>query len=120
MIMPHIAIDNERAILRLEAQHWFLDAKMDYFVSEIPMLLNMDDETEITQSLTNAMEACRSVKLPINRNFKRIFRYNGNDIIADWKISSLAFYLMVINCNPSNELVAQAQIHFALKNSVRS
>lgn len=120
MIMPHKAIHNESAIQRLEVQHWFLDAKMDLFVSEIPMLLNMDDEAEMIQSLTSAMEACRSLKLPIHRNFKRIYRYNGNDIVADWKISSLAFYLIVINCNPSNELVAQAQIHFALKDSVSS
>lgn len=108
---------NENTLQRFEDRQWFTDPKMNYFLSEILVLLNIDDETEMAKSFTRAMEACLSLQIPINRNFKRIYCYNGNDIIADWKMSALALYLIVINCNPNNELVAKAQLHFAIKSS---
>ncbi len=36
-------------------------------------------------------------------------------MIADWKISSLAYNLIVINSNPRNEHVAKAHLYFAMK-----
>jgi len=93
---------------------WLLDAHLNYLASEIMEALEIEDADEISESLNRAFLACSTLHIPLHRNFKRIYCYDGEHMIADWKISSLACYLIVINCNPAHENVAKAQIHFAL------
>jgi DNA-damage-inducible protein D len=37
---------------------------------------------------------------------------------TDWQLSELATYLLMINCNPLNPLVAKAQLIFMMKDRV--
>lgn len=93
---------------------WLLDAHLNYLASEIMEALQIEDAEEIATSLNRAFLACRILQIPLHRNFKKIYCYDGKTMTADWKISSLACYLIVINCNPAHENVAKAQIYFAL------
>ncbi len=90
--------------------------RLVYFVSDVMSGLNIEDTNDIDASLCRALQVCGSLQIPYNQHFKKVFRSDGENIIVDWKISSFACYLIVINCNPSNGLVAKAQLHFAINN----
>ena len=88
--------------------------KLNFFVSDIMSNLNINDAVEIEVSLNRTFAACRILHISQEQNFKKIYRYDGENLHIDWKISSLACYLVIINCNPTNEIVARAQLHFTM------
>ena len=77
-------------------------------------MLDIEDAEEIVRSLNRTFHACGTLNISFNRNFKRVYRFDGERLIVDWKISPLACYLIIINCNPNHESVAKAQIYFAM------
>ena len=93
---------------------WFENFKLNYFVSDVMSNLNIKDAIEIEVSLNRTFDACDTLHISKLQNFKKIYRFDGKNLHVDWKISSLACYLIIINCNPTNEFVARAQLHFAL------
>ena len=97
-----------------QKQEWFKHFKLNYFVSDIMNNLKIDNAQEIEISLTRTFDVCHSLHISKKQNFKKIYRFDGKNLLIDWKISSLACYLIIINCNPSNEFVARAQLHFAI------
>jgi hypothetical protein len=104
----------ETQVAELNVEQWLFEAKLNYLVSEIMATLDIDDVDEIAGSLGRAFQACGTLQLSLSRNFKKVYRFDGDNIILDWKISPLAFYLVVINCNPAYERVARAQLYFAM------
>ena len=95
-------------------RQWFFESKLNFFVGDIMEIMDIADTGEIASSLNRAIQACETLDIPFNKNFKRVYRFNGNALIADWKISALACYLVIINCNPNHERVAKAQLFFAM------
>ncbi|MEO8085981.1 MAG: hypothetical protein ABI763_04125 [Bacteroidota bacterium] len=94
----------------------FFEAHLPYFANEIMETLAIADADEIALALKRTFEAFSILHIPVHHNFKRVFRYDGENLITDWMVSSLAHYLIIINCNPANERVAKAQLYFALTN----
>ena len=90
------------------------EPRLIYFLSEISEALLIVDEQEIALSLKRAFQTCETLHLSLQQNFKKVFRHDGTHLRVDWKISSLACYLLIINCDPKNEHVAKAQLYFAL------
>ena len=112
MLKLYNYLDN--AIEQRHNQQWHFEAKLNYFACDIMETLDIEDAAEIATSLNRAFQACGSLNIPFSSNFKRVYRFNGKELIADWKISSLACYLIIINCNPCHESVAKAQLFFAM------
>lgn len=96
----------------------FLEMRLDYFASDLIDMLEIEDVAEIEASINRAFNACRTLNIPIGRNFKKVYRFDGSDLMSDWKISPLAGCLIVINCNPSYEAVARAQLFFAMNQTI--
>ena len=96
-------------------QEWLFEARLNYYASEIMRTLAIEDEEEIALSLSRAFRVCASLNIPFHRHFKKVYCFDGTYLIPDWKISDLASYLIVINCNPIHEGVAKAQLYFAMK-----
>ena len=101
----------------IKYQKKYVAVKLPYFVSEIMQSLAIDDNEEIDAILIRAFNTYNILQLPIKLNFKKVFRCDGKMLFSDWKISKLASYLIIINCNPNNVLVAKAQLYFALRNT---
>jgi len=93
-------------------KQWFVNVKLNYFVSDIMDKLHIDNALEIEASLNRTFAVCSAVPISLNENFIKIYCFDGESLRIDWKISALACYLLIINCNPSNEFVARAQLHF--------
>ncbi len=104
----------ETLVAEQNTDQWFFEARLNYFVSEIMSTLEIEDVDEIATSLNRAFQACVTLQLSFKRNFKKVYRSDGDNMIMDWKISPLACYLVVINCCPTHERVAKAQLYFAM------
>ena len=96
------------------SRKWFFESRLDFFVNDIMEILNIDNVEEINSSLNRIFQACSTLNIPYNKNFKRVYRFDGEGLITDWKISPLACYMVIINCNQSYEYVAKAQLYFAM------
>jgi hypothetical protein len=81
-----------------------------YYASDIMQQLGCDTPGEISGALNRAMKACAVIGISIEDNFKPVNRYDGERLMADWKLSSLACYLLVVNGDPCNPAVARAQL----------
>ena len=95
-------------------QQWFSNLNLNYFVRDIMNNLNINDVLEIDLAVKRTFDVCKILRISRNDNFKKIYRFDGKNLHIDYKISALACYLIIINCNPSNEYVARAQMHYAI------
>lgn len=91
----------------------YIDSNLLFFVSDIMKFLNIADDAEINRSIDRAFHAYYALSIPIEINFKKVYLFDGENIISDWKISPLAVYLIIINCDPRNRNIAKAQLFFA-------
>jgi hypothetical protein len=96
------------------SRQWYYESRLDYFASEIMEMLEVKDPEDSVFSLSRAIQACQTLDIPVNNNFKKVYRFDGINLVADWKVSPLACYLLIVNCNPVNEQVAKAQLFFAM------
>ncbi len=86
-----------------------------YYASEVMESLGFSEEEELRTAINRTFEICISLHISIDENFRTIYRFNGNDLIPDWKLSALACYLITINANPANPKVAEAQLFFIIQ-----
>lgn len=99
-------------VMQEHKKQQFENLKLKYFLSDIMSDLKIIDAEEIQASLDRSFAVCNALHISQLVHFQKIYRSNGDNLIVDWKISSLACYLILINCNPKNEFVARAQLHF--------
>lgn len=87
-----------------------------YYASEIEQSMGFSVE-DLEAAIERAFQACTSMHISIDKNFHPIFRSDDqHEMVPDWKLSSLACYLLIINANPANSNVAKVQLFFASKN----
>lgn len=85
------------------------------YASELTDRLKISEE-DFEDAMQRAFNACVSLNIPIKTNFKSVFRSFEDYLVTDWKLSSLACYLIIINADPANAAVARVQLLFATKN----
>lgn len=103
------------AIQRYEDEQFFFEPRLNYLSSTLLYMLGIEDADEKVLSVYRACQVCVTLNIPLSHNFKRVYCFDGKDMIADWEISALGCYLIIINCNPVHENVAKAQLYFAVK-----
>jgi prophage antirepressor-like protein len=104
------------AILQSSKLDPFFENEQLFFASDVFDLLGISDEGQKKFSIRRAFQSCVTLSLPLNRNFKHIYRFGNSGLISDWQVSALGCYLIIINCDPKYEQVAKAQLFFAIKN----
>ncbi len=91
--------------------------ELKFYASEVNEFLGLSKKEELSGIINRAMKVCLALHISIEENFRTIFRFTENGLITDWKLSALACYLLAVNADPSNPIVAKAQIFFTLKNT---
>ncbi|MBC8487105.1 MAG: hypothetical protein H8D45_13840 [Bacteroidetes bacterium] len=89
----------------IEAVH---SRDIQYYASDFLNEFEIEDEV-IETAIERAINACSSLKIPYYLHFKKIYIVKQNYIQTDWKLSPLGCYLTVVNCDPSNPLIAKFQ-----------
>ena len=69
--------DLDTRLVEEYGNHIFFEARLNYFVSEVMEILAIDDADEIATSLSRAFQACGTLHLSFNNNFKKVYRYDG-------------------------------------------
>ena len=88
--------------------------KLEYYASDILERMGDISAEDFADSLFRTFKICAALDIPINDNFKKTYRYDGEKMITDWQLSSLACYLLMLNGNPMNPSVAKAQLYVAV------
>src|ERR1019366_1005651 len=88
-----------------------------HYASEVMESLGFSEKDELRTAINRTFEICLALHISIDENFRTIYRFNGNDLIPDWKLSALACYLITINANPANPNVAKSQLFFIIQKS---
>lgn len=103
----------DNTIILMEEQQ--IPLKYICYASELTDKLKISED-DFDEAIERAFSACVSLNIPIKNNFKSVYRSFESYLVTDWKLSSLACYLIVINADPANASVARVQLLFATKN----
>lgn len=87
--------------------------QMLYYASDIMERMGDVSADDFAETLLRTMKICSALEIPIPDNFKKVYRFDGENLITDWQLSSLACYLLLLNGNPSNPSVAKVQLYAA-------
>ncbi|MBO9150912.1 hypothetical protein ACFOTA_01720 [Chitinophaga sp. GCM10012297] len=99
----------------LERQHRTArDMEPAYYASELLEALGYSLQ-EAGGAMERAMQACAALHIPVELNFRRAYCCNNSEMEADWLLSGLAGYFLIVNCDPRHPAVARAQIHLLKK-----
>tara|TARA_R110002049_G_scaffold265234_3_gene441359 strand:- start:1147 stop:1509 length:363 start_codon:yes stop_codon:yes gene_type:complete len=86
------------------------DAQLIHTASELKELLNLTDTDEIYWAIRKAIKTVKTLNINSKRHFKRIYRAENNSLSVDWRLSRLAYLLVILNCNSDHPLVAKLQV----------
>lgn len=78
------------------------EEKPEYYASDISGKLGYTNKEDFDSTLARTLEVFSDLHLSAKKNCKQIFRFRDGEMVIDWKLSSLACYLMVLNGNPNN------------------
>ncbi len=77
------------------------------------------EEEEMDRALLRAMQVCQSLDIPLEENFRMVYRNKDDKILKDFKLSELASSLLMMNANTTNVYVARTQVelirHFDIR-----
>jgi hypothetical protein len=86
------------------------DRRLQYYASDVMKKLGYTGEDDMSKAMAGVFKICQSLNVPVAANFRQVSRAVGDDHFArDWKLSSFARYLLVMNSNPCNPKAARAQ-----------
>ncbi|MBF9253593.1 hypothetical protein I2I11_09845 [Pontibacter sp. 172403-2] len=89
------------------------DRNLTFYASDMLSRKGCESMEDLLQALKRATEVCTSMHLPLRENIKVVFRSRGGEVVQDWRLSPMAYLLMVINADYHNDLVAHMQVEMA-------
>ncbi len=91
------------------------DSKLTLYASDLLSQNGCQSMEELRQAIKRATQVCTIMHLPLNENFKTVFRACKGEVIQDWRLSPLAYMLMVINADATNDIIAQTQLEVVMR-----
>ena len=86
------------------------DKNLNYYASDLMHLTGCESMDELGTALKRATEVCTCMHIPLRENFKVVFRPQNGELVQDWRLSPMAYMLMVLNADAHNNLVAHLQV----------
>lgn len=93
---------------------------LTYYASEAAKEMEFEDVLEFHEAVKRAMKLCMQVGLKIDENFMQIYKCTPGEIIYDWKLSPIAYYLVCVNGESNNPNVAQLQVQMIKRQFLNS
>lgn len=88
------------------------------YASEAAREMGFEDVAEFHEAVKRAMELCLHAGIPLEGNFRRVYKCSYDGIEYDWKLSVLAYRLVCLNGGSSNPNVARMQIELIKNQSL--
>jgi len=96
----------------------FFQVPLRHLASELFDEFGIRDEEELDNNLKKAFEVCCTLHIPIKEHFKKVYLYAQGQIHTDWLLSDMASYLLLLNGNTRNHVVAKAQMYLVNKKHI--
>ncbi|MFD2244860.1 hypothetical protein [Pontibacter ruber] len=65
---------------------------------------------ELSQAVKRATEVCNCMHMPLQENFKVVYRSQNGEVVQDWKLSPVAYMLTMLNADARSNVVARLQV----------
>jgi hypothetical protein len=85
------------------------ESHLHYRASQIQERLGYTHLNQLEEAIRRAMAACRAQGLPLEEHFKPVYCSMEHDLQRDWRLSSLAYALVLLNSDPAHPEVARLQ-----------
>lgn len=86
------------------------ESNLTCYASELIEQQGCSNLQELSQAVLRATEVCNCMHIPLQENFKLVFRSRDGEVVQDWKLSPTAYLLTALNADSRNEFVAQLQL----------
>ncbi|WP_114780653.1 hypothetical protein [Botryobacter ruber] len=91
------------------------DSNLTLYASDFLKLSGCHTMEEIGQALMRATAVCNNMHLPLRENIKVVYRSQDGTVVPDFRLSPMAYMLMVINSDTCNNLVARTQAELVMR-----
>jgi hypothetical protein len=91
------------------------ERNLRYYASDIQQILGLMAFEQLEEPIRRAMQVCRSEGLQADDHFKPVYRCKESNTLRDWKLSTLGYCLVMLNCNPVHPTVARMQMALVRK-----
>lgn len=87
-----------------------LERNLTFYASDLLDKHACQSHEELGLALKRACEVCSCMHLPLRENIKVVYREQDGQMVQDWKLSPMAYMLLLLNSDASNQVVAQVQV----------
>lgn len=106
MTIEHIAINNP-----IESfTDSLADRNLTRYASELLEQRGCNNLQELSNAVKRATEVCNCMHMPLQENFKVVYRSRNGEVVQDWRLSPMAYLLTALNSDSRNTFVAQLQV----------
>lgn len=88
--------------------------KLKHLASEL-IDFGIDDPEEIEKAVRKSIRVIKTLKMNERSHFMPVLVCRDGQIIRDWKLSTLAQKLVILNASPDNPYVARLQLKLAVE-----
>ena len=105
MTIDHISISNpiDNFIDSL------LDSNLTCYASDLLEQQGCQNLQELGEAVRRATEVCNCMHVPLQENFKVVYRSRNGEVVQDWRLSRMAYLLTALNADSRSAFVAQLQ-----------
>lgn len=88
------------------------------YASEAAKEMGFGSNNELVNAVKRSIQICENSGVPVEGNFKPVYKCSADGIEFDWKLSGLAYNLVCINGESVNPKVASKQIELLKYNKL--
>ena len=86
------------------------DLNLVHYASDAAADMKFEGIEEFNEAVKRSIELCMYAGIPVNHNFKRVYKTSLNGIVYDWRVSELGYRLVCLNGSTFNPKVAKLQM----------
>lgn len=86
------------------------DRNLTCYASDLLEQQGCSNLQELGEAVKRATEVCNCMHVPLQENFKVVFRSRNGEVVQDWRLSRMAYLLTALNADSRNAFVAQLQL----------
>ncbi|MBD1396105.1 hypothetical protein H9Q13_02915 [Pontibacter sp. JH31] len=86
------------------------DRNLTRYASEILEQHGCSSLQDLRIAVKRATEVCSCMHMPLQENFKVVYRSRNGEVVQDWRLSPMAYLLTALNSDSRNTFVAQLQV----------
>lgn len=86
------------------------DRNLTCYASELLEQHGCNNLQELSHAVKRATEVCNCMHMPLQENFKVVYRSRNGEVVQDWRLSPVAYLLTALNSDSRNSFVASLQV----------